>query len=62
MVQLLKRVATLLETADGYITCEYSDDEIDEQPLGTHFEFYSVADGRLYRQEGRIVAGPEEPA
>jgi hypothetical protein len=50
VVRLLGRLAEIIGDADGEIVCT-----IEREGADPDFEFYSIRDGRLLRQRGRIV-------
>lgn len=56
VVEFLRQLAAELGNASGEVVCESSGDvgEIE-------FEFYSISDGRLYVQRGKIVREPIVP-
>ena len=52
-VTKLKDLASIIGDADGEVTCSYQLDGEDPR-----FEFYTIADGKLHLQEGRISRSP----
>ena len=52
VVGLLKQLAAILVNADGEIVCELTTAADDSS-----FEFYSVSNGKLFSQSGKIVRG-----
>ncbi len=54
VLKLLRDIASIIHDARGEVVCEVSDDE------HTVFEYYRIRAGRLIRQLGEIVRGPEE--
>lgn len=57
VVRFLKALAPLLGTADGEVECVV---DADDDASTKVFEFYSIADGRLYCETGRIVRDPRK--
>lgn len=55
VVRFLQQVAAVLGNAEGEIECAVGSDGADQ-----HFEFYTVVEGLLVRQVGRILRGPAE--
>ena len=57
VVRGLRRLAQLVQNADGEVRCEISGDT--DQ---LWFEFYRIRDGRLYKQNAEVIRQPEEEA
>ncbi len=55
VVHLFEEVAKILVSANGEIRCEVDDDG-DVDPT---FLFYTIRDGALWKQRGKIVRSPE---
>lgn len=50
MVTELKKIATMIESATGEVTCAYQNESEDPK-----FEFYTIENGKLYLQRGTIL-------
>lgn len=57
IVQMLCDVAQIVRNAQGEVVCSFSSDNSanDSNVLDTEYEFYSIRDGKLRRQRGRVV-------
>ena len=51
VVEAFAKIALTIHEATGEMRCEIDDDKC----LDPTFEFYTIADSRLWRQSGRIV-------
>jgi len=54
-VGFLCQLATVIQNADGEIVCEIEEDDKD-----VAFEFFTIADGLLFKQSGHIVRRQKE--
>lgn len=55
VVQLMRGLARIVGDARGEVICT-----LDREGADPEFEFYSIADGKLWRQKGRIVRAQSE--
>ena len=54
-VSLLQQLASVIADAEGEVVCQ-----LDTQAADPEFEFYSIREGKLLLQRGRVVREPVE--